>query len=70
MLYLFNLIDKLGHALHKGLRVMIMDDVHVNPMTSACQKSGFVVLLINASSYTSKDHCSWEYRFQVPPWHL
>lgn len=70
MFNFFDLIYKQLDGLQKLRRVMIMQNIKIHAVITACQKSSPVVLNLDTPSHSSKNECSGEYSLQVPSGHL
>lgn len=51
MLDLLDLIDDQVNALHETLRIMVMQDVHINTLISASEKRIAELVCLDAASY-------------------
>src|SRR5258706_12651327 len=66
----FNLINEKPHIGHKLLRMMVVNDVHVNSLRPAMCERSLVVLFLNELSEAGKNNSPWPYCFQITSGHL
>lgn len=70
MLNLFNLIDNQLDALHESLRVVVVQNVHIDTLIAACKECIAVLIGLDAASYRGKNQRSGVDSFEIAARHL
>jgi hypothetical protein len=70
VLYPLDLIDDHLNIVQKPARIVVMQDIHVDPLIATSKERIVVLLRLNTTADRCEDECTRKNGLQISPWHL